>query len=100
MYHPEDTDSLFNIAYVYGRKYCDELRKQGQKDNLKSDNRLNFIGALRQAVQDQPKMKEKISAKWFVAGTGLECLGADTETQALIASSADAKKEPPPKWDK
>jgi hypothetical protein len=81
---PDETDSLFNIAYASAWKYCKELQASGQSENLTSENRRKAISNLRQALQDQPDMATKIQAEWIKKGAGPECLSRDKEFRALI----------------
>jgi len=81
---PEETDSLFNIAYACCRKYCQEMAS-GTASDATAASRQKAFAALRQALKDQPEMKEKIRTEWMKDGTGLECLAGDNEFKSIVA---------------
>jgi len=87
--NPNDTDPLFNLAYAYGRKYCDELQGNGSSGIHESVNRTAFIANLKKALPDQPKMKTIVKDTWFKSGTGLECLKEDKDLADLLTSIPD-----------
>lgn len=81
---PEETDSLFNIAYACCRKYCLGIATGGASDATAASRQKAFA-ALRQGLKDQPDMKEKIRTEWIKEGTGLECMGSDNEFKSIVA---------------
>jgi hypothetical protein len=84
---PDETDSLFNVAYAYCRKYCQGL-VAGEAPQAASASRQKALSALRQALRDQPDMKEKIRTEWIKDGAGLECMAGDDEFATLTAPAS------------
>jgi hypothetical protein len=82
-FFPEESDSLFNIAYAYFKKYCEELRERGIPEDLESPNRLKGLEKLSEGRKFQPAYTDTLGAKWTKPGEGLECLAADQEFRSL-----------------
>lgn len=80
---PQETDSLFNVAYVYLQKYCKELRVDRKTENKESKNREHALKALEAALQDQPEMRDTVR-KW-TEGKGPQCIKNDQDFLSLIA---------------
>lgn len=81
---PDESDTFFNEAYAYARKYCTELRASGEKSSPQSQNRLNALSKLRDALRDQGDMKEIVRDKWTEAGEGFDCLLNDQEFRSIV----------------
>ena len=88
---PDESDSLFNVAYGYGEKYCAELCSAGLTEKLDSANRKQALTFLRDALRQQPEFAETVRTKWVEKGKGFECLSNDTEFRALVGP-ADTKE--------
>jgi len=89
---PDNTDVLFNIAYVYGRKYCHEMQHAAtvdEKEHLRkvSHNREEMLLNLKRALLDQPKMKDTVRGWTGDPESGLECLASDEGLLQLLRSS-------------
>ena len=80
---PEETDSLFNIAYACCRKYCQAMAS-GAASEATTAIRQKAFDAFRRALKDQPEMKEKIRTEWIKDGTGLECMAGDDEFKSIV----------------
>jgi hypothetical protein len=80
---PEESDSFFNVAYAFLKKYCEELRQAGLKENLQSSNRTKGLAKLREGRKFAPEYSDKLGEKWTKSGDGLECLAHDKEFRSL-----------------
>jgi tetratricopeptide (TPR) repeat protein len=79
----EDNDTKFNLAYAYGAKYCQELKKSGKTNDLNSPNRKQALELLRQALAEDPQFKEKVAECWIEEKKGFECMRGDPEFDKL-----------------
>ena len=82
-FFPEESDSLFNIAYAYLKKYCAELLRHGKTEEPNSEARLKGLQYLREGKQFQPEYAKTIGEKWTAKGEELECLANDEEFRKL-----------------
>jgi tetratricopeptide (TPR) repeat protein len=80
---PEESDSFFNVAYAYLKKYCEELHKAGKTEDLNSPNRVKGLAKLREARGFQREYAETLGAKWTKSGDGLECMVHDKDFRSL-----------------
>lgn len=84
---PEDNDTKFNLAYAYGAKYCQELKKPGAT-NTDSSNRDSALKLLREALAEYPQFKEKVTKDWIEEKKGFECMSGDSEFIKLTEDPA------------
>jgi tetratricopeptide (TPR) repeat protein len=87
----EDNDTKFNLAYAYGAKYCQELKKSGKTDQ-NSPNRIKALELLRQALAEDPKFEEKVAKKWIEEKKGFECMRGDPEFDKLVPPKTPLQK--------
>lgn len=87
--YPDETDSLFNLAYAYAIKYRTELKGLRAAEKLDSENRQKALDFLQTALQDQPEMKEAVQ-KWFQPGNDLEFLLHDNDVRNLVGLPKEA----------
>jgi tetratricopeptide (TPR) repeat protein len=80
---PEDNDTKFNLAYAYGAKYCQELKKSGKTNDQNSPNRSKALELLRQALAEYPQFKERVAKDWIEEKKGFECMRGDPEFDKL-----------------
>lgn len=92
---PEETYSLFNIAYAYARKYGLELQSLNQAENLTSENRSKALSALARALKDYPKMRETIATEWVKQGGGMEFMLRDSDFCGLLGASNTGGRDEP-----
>lgn len=78
---PDESDSLFNMAYAYAAKYCEDIKKLGA--GAPSANRNSALSVLTAALREQPQMKEIIRTKWLQQKQ-FACLAQDPELRALV----------------
>ena len=84
---PEDNDTKFNLAYAYGAKYCQELKKPGAT-NTDFSNRDSALKLLREALAEYPQFKEKVTKDWIEEKKGFECMSGDSEFIKLTEDPA------------
>lgn len=84
---PEDNDTKFNLAYAYGARYCQELKKSGTTvpDSSDHDKALKL---LREALTEYPEFKEKVTKDWLEEKKGFECMREDSEFKQLAEDLA------------
>jgi tetratricopeptide (TPR) repeat protein len=87
---PDESDALFNIAYAYAQKYCDELRTAGKDSLPASQNRASALSRLQEALRGQPEYAETVRTKWTTKGEAFNCLLRDPDFIALVGDR-DAK---------
>ncbi len=85
---PEETDSLFNIAYAFAGKYCEELRVDGIEGKYESENRKQALSFLREALLDQPEMIQTVK-RWTEPGRPFNCLLHDHDFRTIIRLPAE-----------
>ncbi len=83
-FFPNDSDPLFNIAYVYAYKYCYDPINDDQLDERRSKNRRLALSTLKQALLSQPSMAETVRSKWIEPGNAFECFSKDNEFRELV----------------
>jgi tetratricopeptide (TPR) repeat protein len=84
---PDESDTFFNIARAYARKYCDELATSGEKVRAKSENRAHALENLKKGLRAQPDYAQILSKKWASPDSDddeWECLIKDPELRALV----------------
>jgi tetratricopeptide (TPR) repeat protein len=81
---PEESDSIFNIAYAFAEKYDAELFGSGKKDDPQSTNRSMALSKLKEALHDQPEYAETVRTKWTREGEGFCRLVHDKEFRAIV----------------
>lgn len=85
--YPDETDSFFNIARAYTRKYCKELVQSGSKVIPQSENRQRALEYLNKALQAQPDYRDKFREKWFSdtpEGDDWKCVVQDNDFRHLV----------------
>jgi tetratricopeptide (TPR) repeat protein len=78
---PCESDSIFNVAYAYALKYCQEIRRGNGRD---SQNRTEALSKLRQALEAQPEYAETIRSKWVSKGEAFQCFLQDEQFLSLV----------------
>jgi tetratricopeptide (TPR) repeat protein len=81
---PDESDSIFNIAYAYAEKYNEELRTSGKTEDLQSTNRSLALSRLKEALRDQPGYAETVRTKWTRQEEGFYRFLHDREFRALV----------------
>lgn len=79
---PEESDALFNIAAAYGRKYCQNARKENRQPN--PSDRENALVYLKQALDRQPDYVTAVRDKWSKPDGSFSCLKDDDEFRLLV----------------
>jgi tetratricopeptide (TPR) repeat protein len=88
---PDESDTFFNIARAYARKYCNEVASSGQKALPNSENRRYAVENLRKGLRAQPDYAEILRKKWASPDPDDEewqCLMADPELRSLVGLPA------------
>jgi len=88
---PDESDTFFNEAYAYAMKYCAELHASGAKSDPQSQNRLNALSKLRDALRDQGEMKETVRDKWTEPGEAFDCLLHDQDFRSVVGLPAEPR---------
>jgi tetratricopeptide (TPR) repeat protein len=91
---PTETDSFFNVAYAYGRKYCDELRAAGKTADAQSANRAQALANLKEGLESQPDYAETVRTKSTQKGKGYECLLHDKDFRTLVGLPPETTSNP------
>lgn len=89
--YPNETDSFFNIARAYIRKYCNELSRSGQKALPQSDNRKQALDYLNKGLLAQAGYRDRFREKWFSEkpeGDDWKCVLQDKEFRELVGLPA------------
>jgi len=60
---PGDTDTMFNLAYAYLAKHCQEIKNKPQDADKGSENRTKGLELLAAALDVDPGFKDEV-AKW------------------------------------
>jgi tetratricopeptide (TPR) repeat protein len=81
---PNESDSIFNVAYAYAQKYADELREKGQREDPQSHNRKLALANLRSALQRQPDYAATVRTSWTKPGEGFFALLHDKEFRQVV----------------
>jgi hypothetical protein len=92
-FFPDESDSYFNIAFAYLKKYCEETRESGEARNPQSPNRLSGLHNLTEGRKFQPAYTKTLGEKWTKEGEGLECLTSDTEFRSLTGLPPIGEKD-------
>jgi tetratricopeptide (TPR) repeat protein len=81
---PDETDSLFNLAAAYGRKYCASMRTGTQQAD--PGDRAAALKYLEQAIRDQPSFAPTVKDKWTRTDGCFACLAKDSDFIAILDS--------------
>jgi tetratricopeptide (TPR) repeat protein len=87
---PDESSGLFNASCGYAQLYTIELRQQGVKELLSSNNRTESLRLLQLALQADSDQKI-LARKQAEPGQSFESLAADPEFTKLIASTSESK---------
>jgi tetratricopeptide (TPR) repeat protein len=79
---PEESDSFFNIAHGYCKKYCDELRASAKSQDPESHNRQLALKNLKEGLRFQPAFAASVRRKWLARDCS--CVAQDGEFNALL----------------
>jgi len=94
---PDESDSFFNIARAYARKYCSELRATGKASLPDSENRRQALAYLRKGLQAQREYLDAFRKKWVSdnpEGDDWKCLLQDEEFREVVELPSAAKPAP------
>ncbi|SRR6266446_6875678 len=80
---PDESDTFFNIAYGYGKKYCAEVSARGEKPGTPHQYRDLALRNLKEGLRAQPDWVKTVRDKWM-QGKNLGCLLHDAEFRSLV----------------
>jgi hypothetical protein len=87
---PDESSGLFNASCGYAQMYTVELRQQGVKELLSSNNRTESLRLLQLALQSDSDQKI-LARKQAELGQSFESLASDPEFIKLTASTSESK---------
>jgi len=81
---PDESDTFFNIAYAYGKKYCAAVRASGEKPGTQHEYRRLALQNLRDGLREQPDYAETVRVKWTKNEKNFGCLLHDAEFRLVV----------------
>jgi tetratricopeptide (TPR) repeat protein len=90
---PDTSESMFNTALAYAKLYCRELRATKTTLKLDSQNRLQALAHLGEALEKDPDYRKHVQENYSSKGGSFECMDSDQDYRKLVGLDTESPKE-------